>query len=69
MTQREAVIQTLERLGGIATLLKKCQKEICKKITKKNCSDVLALKNNHKTMFEEIKEVFSGELQKSCQIF
>ena len=41
------------------------QKEVCKKITKKKCNYVLALKNNHRTMFEEIKEVFSGELPKS----
>ena len=46
-----------------------CQKEICKKITKKKCNYVLALKNNHKTMFEEIKELFSGEWRKSWQVY
>ena len=46
-----------------------CQKEICKKITKKKCNYVLTLKNNHKTMFEEIKELFSGEWRKSWQVY
>ena len=36
-----------------------CQKEIYKKISKKKCDYVLAVKNKHKTMFEEIKKLFS----------
>ena len=46
-----------------------CQKEICKKIVSKKCGYVLAVKNNHPTMLEEIKELFAGEERKSWQIY
>jgi transposase DDE domain len=46
-----------------------CQKEICKKIIDKECGYVLAVKKNHPTMFEEIKELFKGAQRNSCQVY
>lgn len=46
-----------------------CRKEICRKISEKRCGYVLAVKNNHPTMPEEIKTLFKGERRKTCQFF
>lgn len=46
-----------------------CQKEICGKIADKKCDYVLAVKNNHPTMLEEIRLLFDGKERESCQVY
>ncbi len=46
-----------------------CQKTIAKAIVKSKCDYVLAVKENHPTMYEEIKEYFAlKETEKECEI-
>lgn len=60
------LLEVLEISGCIITIdAMGCQKEIAKQIRKKEADYVLALKGNHKNLFNDVKNVFKNFFDKS----
>lgn len=66
------LIKMLDIAGSIVTIdAMGCQKEIAKKIREENADYVLALKDNHKNLHDDVKEFFANKeyKQEESQIF
>ena len=66
------LIKMLDIAGSIVTIdAMGCQKEIAKKIREENADYVLALKDNHKNLHDDVKEFFANKeyKQKESQVF
>lgn len=66
------LIKMLDIAGSIITIdAMGCQKEIAKKIREENADYVLALKDNHKNLHDDVKEFFANKeyKQEESQVF